>query len=333
VIARLIVAVVRGREAAPTAEHLRVKRLTLILVLVAALAVVSDAPAGGISDETCPNVRGENTNTCPPGTVGTPYSIRFSEREGSGCGPGRQTFHLDSGPLPPGLTLERDGTLSGRAMLAGSFQFYVEMREPEDDPANCAGKRTQKQFTLKIRRQPWIVSAPAIPPRSEVGMPFRMTLRARGGSGIFAWVLVGGKLPTGLRLGADGSIMGTPRISGTYQFEAKATDTESRSLRWAATLSVAPRLLIRTQRLPAATVGRFYSADLTAVGGATPKVWKLTRGRLPRGIRLVSALGRFTGIPRESGRHLVTVEVRDGLKVKYTKVFSIVVVDPRARGR
>jgi len=47
----------------------------------------------------------------------------------------------------------------------------------------------------------------------------------------------------------------------------------------------------------------------------------------------VSALGRFTGIPRESGRHLVTVEVRDGLKVKYTKVFSIVVVDPRARGR
>ncbi len=163
--------------------------------------------------------------------------------------------------------------------------------------------------------------------------PFRMILRARGGSGIFAWVLVGGKLPTGLRLGADGSIMGTPRISGTYQFEAKATDTESRSLRWAATLSVAPRLLIRTQRLPAATVGRFYSADLTAVGGATPKVWKLTRGRLPRGIRLVSALGRFTGTPKESGRHLVTVEVSDGLKVKYTKVFSIVVVDPRARGR
>ena len=218
-------------------------------------------------------------------------------------------------------------------MLAGSFQFYVEMREPEDDPANCAGKRTQKQFTLTIRRQPWIVSTPAIPPRSEVGMPFRMILRARGGSGIFAWVLVGGKLPTGLRLGADGSIMGTPRISGTYQFEAKATDTESRSLRWAATLSVAPRLLIRTQRLPPATFGRFYSADLTAVGGVAPKVWKLTRGRLPRGIWLVSALGRFTGTPKESGRHLVTVEVSDGLKVKYTKVFSIVVVDPRARGR
>ena len=306
---------------------MRVKRLVLILALVAVLAVASDAPAGGISDETCPNARGENTNTCPSGTVGSPYSIRFIERDGSGCGPGRQTFHLDSGMLPRGLTLAPDGTLSGISTLAGSFQFYVEMREPQDDPANCAGKRTEKQFTLKIRRQPWIVSVPSTPPRSEVGTPFRMTLRARGGSGIFAWALAAGKLPEGVKLGVDGSIVGTPRSAGTYHFEAKARDSESRSLRWAASLSVAPKLLIRTQRLPAANVGRFYSADLTAVGGVAPKVWRLTRGRLPRGIRLSSALGRFSGTPREIGRHLATVEVRDGLEVKSRKTFSIVVRD------
>ena len=64
-----------------------------------------------------------------------PYSIRFVESDGSGCGPGRQTFHLDSGRLPPGLTLAQDGTLNGTAMQAGSFQFYVEMREPQDDPS------------------------------------------------------------------------------------------------------------------------------------------------------------------------------------------------------
>ena len=208
-------------------------------------------------------------------------------------------------------------------MLAGSFQFYVEMREPEDDPANCAGKRTQKQFTLKFRQPPWIVSASAIPPQSEVGIRFRMILRARGGSGIFAWTLVAGKLPEGLRLGVDGSIMGTPRIAGTYHFEAKARDTEARSLRWAATLSVAPRLRIRTERLPLAKVGRSYRADLTAAGGVAPKVWNLTRGRLPRGIRLARALGRFTGTPTEAGRDFFTVEVSDGLKVKYRKTFSI----------
>jgi hypothetical protein len=308
-----------------------VKRLAFILVLLAVLTVASDAPAGGISDETCPTTRGEGTNTCPAGTVGTPYSIRFSEREGAGCGPGRQTFHIDSGVLPPGLTLAPDGALTGTSLLAGSFQFYVEMREPEDDPANCAGKKTQKQFTLKIRRQPWIVSTPAIPPPSEVGVPFRMTLRARGGSGIFAWALVAGKLPEGLRLGVDGSITGAPRKAGTYRFEARARDTESRSLRWAAAFSVAPRLSIRAQRLPAAKVGRFYDADLAAAGGVAPRVWRVTRGRLPRGIRLASALGRFTGVPKEPGRHLVTVEVSDGLRVTDTKTFSVVVWTPPAR--
>jgi len=309
---------------------MNVKRLAFILAVVAVLTVASDAPAGGIADEICPNARGENTNTCPPGTVGTPYSIRFVEREGTGCGPGRQTFHLDSGLLPQGLTLSPDGALSGTAMQAGSFQFYVEMREPEDDPANCAGKRTQKQFTLKIRRQPWIVSTPPVTPQSEVGMPFHMTLRARGGSGIFAWALAAGELPDGLRLGVKGSIEGTPRVAGTYHFEAKSRDTEARSLSWETTLSVVPRLRIRTQRLPAATVARFYSADLTATGGVAPKVWKLTRGRLPRGIRLAGALGRFTGTPQETGSHLVTVEVSDVLKIKSTKTFSIVVRDLKA---
>ena len=257
-----------------------------------------------------------------------PYSIRFVESDGSGCGPGRQTFHLDSGQLPPGLTLAQDGTLNGTAMQAGSFQFYVEMREPQDDPSNCAGKRTQKQFTLKIRVQPWITSSPAITPSSEVGIPFRMTLRARGGSGIFSWELVTGKLPVGVRLRDDGSIVGTPRTAGTYSFVARARDTESRSLRWPVMLAVAPRLRIRAQRLPAAKLGRFYSASLTTAGGVAPKVWKLTRGRLPPGIRLAPALGRFTGTPSQAGTHLVAVEASDGLNAKSTSTFAIVITAP-----
>jgi hypothetical protein len=32
-------------------------------------------------------------NTCPSGTVGAPYSLRFVESEGSGCGPSRRGEH------------------------------------------------------------------------------------------------------------------------------------------------------------------------------------------------------------------------------------------------
>ena len=305
----------------------------LAVALVAVLAVVPDGSAGGISDETCPNVAGEHTNTCPAGTVGVPYSIRFTESKGSGCGPGRQTFHFDSGILPPGMTLTPDGLLSGTSFQPGSFQFYVEMREPADDPANCAGKRTQKQFTLEIRRQPWIASFPGVTSRSEVGVPFRAALRARGGSGIFAWSLTSGRLPEGLRLFADGSIEGTPRSRGTHRFTARAEDTEGRSVGWKVELAIASRLRVHSRQLPRAQTGRTYRAELASVGGIGPTTWKLTRGRLPRGLRLESARGRVTGSPTEAGTHVFTVEVRDGLKVTVGRAFRIVVADRPAGGR
>ena len=297
----------------------------LTVTLAVVLTVAPEAPAGGISDETCPNAAGEHTNTCPAGTVGVPYSIRFKENEGSGCGPGRQTFHFDSGVLPPGLTLTPDGTLSGTSFRPGTFRFYVEMREPGDDPAHCAGKRTQKQFTLRVRREPWIVVLPETTPRSEVGVPFRMTLRARGGSGIFAWSLASGRLSEGLRLFADGSIEGTPHSSGAYRFTARARDTEGRTVGWKVELAIAPRLRVRSRSLPRALTGRRYSAELGATGGVGPTTWRLTHGRLPRGLRLDPARGRLTGSPSEAGTHGFTIEVRDGLRVTAKRPLRIVV--------
>lgn len=300
------------------------RSVLLTLALAVVLTIAPEAPAGGISDETCPNVAGEHTNTCRAATVGVPYSIKFEESEGSGCGPGRQTFHFDSGLLPPGMTLAADGTLSGTSFQPGDFRFYVEMREPGDDPANCAGKRTQKQFTLKVRRPPWIVS-PTVTPAAEVGAPFRMTLRARGGSGMFAWSLASGRLPMGLRLFSDGAVEGTPRSGGTARIWVRARDSEARTVAGMVELGIAPRLRLLSRRLPRALAEHSYSADLTTVGGVGRTTWKLTHGRLPRGLRLDPGRGRLTGSPTEAGTHLFTVEVTDSLRVTAARAFRIVV--------
>ena len=45
----------------------------------------------------------------PGGTVGTPYSFQFKGR--NGCPP--YTFVLKSGALPPGLSVDSGGTVSG----------------------------------------------------------------------------------------------------------------------------------------------------------------------------------------------------------------------------
>jgi hypothetical protein len=302
-------------------ESAGIRLLALTIALFAAAISISSALAGGISDEPCPNAGGEHTNTCPSGTVGVPYLVRFVESDGSGCGPGRQTFHHDSGMLPPGFTLTPDGALSGVTDVPGTFRFYVEMREPLDDPEHCAGKRTQKQFTLVIRRQPWLV--PTARPEAEVGVPFRLRLLARGGSGFFSWRLVKGRLPPGLAVGIDGSILGVPRVSGTYEFKLRGTDTESRTLAWTGSLVVAPRLRIPAQPLPKARVAQRFRADVRTTGGSGSVTWRLERGRLPRGIRFDARRGRFVGTARESGTFVVSLAATDELRITDTRALLL----------
>ena len=302
------------------------KRATYLLVLVASLAVAASALAGGISDEPCMNVAGEHTNTCPTGKVGVPYSLKFVETEGSGCGPGRQTFHFDSGELPSELTLAPDGTLSGTPTRAGTFQFYVEMREPQDDPAHCAGKRTQKQFTLKICNRLGVVASTPIPPRAEVGVRFRMRLSSCAGVSALTWTRAAGVLPAGVRLRANGSLAGAPKEAGTYSFRVDATDVRGRVGGYAGTISVAGRLRLSTQHLATATVGRAYRSELAAVGGTASKLWMIRRGHLPRGIRLDRASGVIAGTAATGGTFRVAVAVQDELGVTSTKTLRLVVV-------
>jgi large repetitive protein len=305
----------------------------LLLSLLALPAVASATPTGGIDDQPCPNVAGENTNTCPAGTVGVPYEIRFVEREGSGCGLGQQTFHVDSGIAPPGLSLTPDGVLSGVPLEAGRFHFYVEMLEPKNR-ADCAGKETQKRFTLPIRRPVSIVSAPAAPVGAEVGIGLRTVLRATGGTGLFSWSIVRGALAPGLRLGSGGAISGTPRAAGSYRFTLRASDTEKRSGTRTATIRVAPRLAVRTERLSPTRIGRPYRASVAAAGGVGRRVWTVERGRLPRGLHLDGASGRILGKPAKPGGYEFMIAVRDELRAKATRRFTIVVRPaPRAQRR
>ena len=307
-------------------------RLAYIVVFVASLVIAGSAPAGGIADEQCPTVAGEYTNTCPTGKVGVPYVLRFVEREGSGCGPGRQTFHFDSGELPPELTLALDGTLSGTPTQAGVFRFYVEMREPQDDPQHCAGKRTQKQFTLKICNELGVVASTPAPPRAEVGVPFRMGLSSCAGVSTLAWFHSAGVLPAGVQLRADGSIAGAPREPGTYRFTVEATDVRGRVGSYRGAIFVAPRLRFGMQKLAAARIGRPYRVKLAAVGGAAPKLWTISRGRLPRGMHLDRVSGVVAGTAAKAGSYRVTISVRDHFEVSGTRTLVLVVLPAEVTG-
>ena len=78
-------------------------------------------------------------------------------------------------------------------------------------------------------------------------------------------------------------------------------------------LAVAPPMTIATRSLPAAALGRRYSAGLFALLGAPPLHWRIVHGRLPAGLRLASS-GRISGVPARLGRATFTVQVSGSSK-------------------
>ena len=258
-----------------------------------------------------------------PGTVGQPYSETLTARRLVGVNPATTgsdvsaAWSIQSGALPPGVALSGDGLLAGTPTAEGSYQFVVKA-----DLQNGSPPATQA-YTLSVR-QPVAVKSPPDSPTGEVGVRFERTFTATDGSGTYTWSLSSGALPAGVALDATrGTIGGTPRTAGTYQFVLTATDSEGRVASTTAAMLVVARLAIKTPRLQVATVARAYHASLTARGGVQPLKWRVVGGRLPRGIALSQRLGTLTGTPRGAGSFRVTVEARDALGAKSQKTLVL----------
>ena len=310
--------------------------LAASVICVAAVALVPSASAGGIRDEPCPTVAGENTNTCPAGVVGVPYSIRFRAVEEPPCSPGDDRWTVTAG-APPGLTMSSEGTLSGTPTQAGNFSFYVEMTLPEYPGCNGGRDSSQKLFRLAITGsgQPAPPAPPASPappppppaprlivttaglPEAVISKAYSASLEASGGS-VGSWSVVEGALPDGLELTPTGAISGTPTKSGGFTFRVQANGSPNNDTRQLTIIVLAPLAL-------GGPGGQAYAAEPVALNGKlnTPMAWGVaatggkaayiyTSTALPAGLTL-NPDGTLTGIPTTAGSSLVTFTTNDAL--------------------
>ena len=258
-------------------------------------------------------------------TVGQPYSHTLGAKRVVSLNPltgpdAQATWSLQSGALPPGITLSTSGLLSGTPVSEGSYQFVVRVQN--------GSPLDEQTYTLAVR-QPVSVKSPlesAQRPSGEVGIRFGRTCTATGGSGTYTWALVSGALPPGVALDATrGTITGTPQTAGNFVFGLTATDSEGRVANATAALTVAPRLVIKTLRLQSAKLARIYRTKLATVGGVQPLTWTVVRGKFPLGVTLSRRSGAIAGTPRRSGRFPVTLEARDALGAKSRKTLVLLV--------
>jgi Putative Ig domain len=263
------------------------------------------------------------TSTLPAGVAGLPYSQSLAVTGGTAA----LTWSLTAGALPGGVTLSAaTGLLSGTPTASGTFRFSVSVVD-----SGAPQQTATVALTLAVAAPKLTLMAIEASPitTATVGQAYSAAFTATGGSGPYTWTFGNGSLPAGLGLSAaTGVISGTPTVSGVSSFNLTATDSAlpQQSVTVPLQLEVASGgaipLAIRAAALPAATVGKAYSAGFSASGGGAPYVWSVSMGSLPAGLTLSAATGTISGTPSAAETGSFAVGVADSSSPAQTATAS-----------
>jgi Putative Ig domain len=239
------------------------------------------------------------TDSLPSAAVGAQYSVTLAT---AGI-PSNTTWEVTKGSLPAGLSLSKEGVISGTPTGGGASTFEVTATGVAKD---FTGTRIDsRELTLTIKGS---LTASLTRRVAEVGIPVRSALTASGGTAPYTWSAIGAP-PVGLKVTPTGAITGVPKRAGTYTINARVVDANGTSKDVQAKLVVRPRLAIASTSL-LATAGQAYRKAIAVRGGVAPLRWA---GAMPSGLRLDAASGTITGTPAETGTFRVRLRVRDAL--------------------
>ena len=258
------------------------------------------------------------TATPISGVVGTPYSYTFTAN-----GFPAPTYSLVSGVFPPGLTLNSaTGDLSGTPTTVGVFGVTVI------SASNGAGSLNSNSFSITIAGAP---SSPTnftaqTPSTGTSGTPYSYTFAANGfPSPTFS--VVSGALPPGLTLDpVNGTLTGTPTVSGSFgpiTIQASNGSGSLNSTPFTITVNGAPTAF-SAQTPGSGVVGTPYTYTLAANGLPAP-AYSIVSGALPTGLSL-SGAGVISGTPTVAGTFgPITVQASNSGGSVNTSAFSITI--------
>ncbi len=153
----------------------------------------------------------------PVATVDTPYTGTI----GVSGGTSPYTCHLNSGTVPPGLTLT-NCTLTGTPTTAGPYILNITAT---DSSTPTAGTVTGNVTVTVNPLAPLTLTGSL--PNATVGVPYTQTITAQGGLAPYTYAITAGTLPPGITLDPNtGVFSGTPTAPGASSFTLTATDSE-----------------------------------------------------------------------------------------------------------
>ena len=292
------------------------------------------------------------TSPLPPGQMDVPYvqgagGVNFKATGGipflpTPDKPTGYNWSLSAGKIPPGMTFNTVGALSGiprpNPKLSGNFT------QPQTFTFNITatdavlGNHT-KTYSLTINPpvSPTIVTDCPLPEGLERFSYPLVFLKATSGKKEYKWS-VGpstsplptgaiNRFPDGLTLSLAGAISGKPTLRGLFVFRLKVTDSNGMSVEKECRITIRPAPEFITDKLfICARVGDDAGCfEVKARGGDQPYTWSQTG--LPPGLTINSTTGKICGNFTQAGNFTANITVSEAsvMKGNATKSFEIVV--------
>ncbi|PTL84477.1 Ig domain-containing protein [Vitiosangium sp. GDMCC 1.1324] len=252
------------------------------------------------------------------GVETTLYTHRF---QASGGTP-PYAFSFATGELPPGLSLDSAGQLSGKPEAAGDFRFTVEGVDQGEPPQHAS-----QEFSVHI--QPLLrLAGPGVLAYYESGSAYVEHLSATGGKPPYRFELVSGGLPAGIVLRDDGQVDGkSSQGTTTPPFDVRVTDSDeppqavTRRLQLTAVSCPTLTVCIRSSALPDGRVGQAFAYSLQVTPSSA--TWSLDASKLPPGITLNGNV--LSGTPTKTGVYEFTVTAAALLSSSDQKTLTLTV--------
>ncbi len=224
---------------------------------------------------------------------------------------------MTTGVLPPGLTLNSSGALSGTPTAGGNYTFIITAT----GWGTCA--KTQSYNLLVTGTCATITLDQTTLPGTTTGAAYNQTLTASPAAR-YSFAVTQGALPPRLTLNANsGELTGAATQGGSYSFRVTATGTGGCTGSRTYVVTVGCGTLSWTPAaLPSGTRGVAYSQQLS-VSPANSATFSLLVGSLPPGFTLSSA-GLLSGMTTQSGTYNLTVKALAG-SCQGTKAYALVI--------